>query len=285
MNPKPELLNMSDLKLNITGASGSKVPYSGYFEAEISMSYVDHEPVTAPVLVVPTTGYSDQVPLIVGTNIVGRIKTCVSDNSNISAAWNNAFSALSCSQTKVDRSTNKKHIILKPNETRTLVGLMRDPHLENAVTENTPFEDSINVCPNLVSVKPNVKTARGPVKVCNISARPITIKPKSPLCELHQVKVIEKVDPFSTSFSQTANTSEVPSEELKLDLTSEYLSPRQHEEASKLLNRWKHIFSKGPTDLGFTDLVEHEIHLNDQHLLRTHTDAYLLLCLRKYLNI
>ena len=48
-----------------------------------------------------------------------------------------------------------------------------------------------------------------------------------------------------------------------MDLTSEDLSPQQHEEASKLLNRWKHIFSKGPTDLGFTDLVEHEIQLND----------------------
>ena len=86
MNPKPELLNMSDFKLNITGASGSKLPYAGYFEAEISMSNVDHEPVTAPVLVVPTTGYSGQVSLIVGTNIIGRIKSCISDNSNISVA-------------------------------------------------------------------------------------------------------------------------------------------------------------------------------------------------------
>ena len=86
MNPKPELLNMSDFKLNITGASGSKLPYAGYFEAEISMSNVDHEPVTAPVLVVPTTGYSGQVSLIVGTNIIGRIKSCISNNSNISVA-------------------------------------------------------------------------------------------------------------------------------------------------------------------------------------------------------
>ena len=30
-----------------------------------------------------------------------------------------------------------------------------------------------------------------------------------------------------------------------------------------MLNSWKHIFSKGPTDLGCTNLVEHEIKLND----------------------
>ena len=99
------------------------------------------------------------------------------------------------------RSTNKKHIILKPNdETRTLVGLVRDPHLGNAVTENTPLEDSFIVCLRLVSVKPNVKTARVPVKVYNISARPINIKPKSPLCELYEVKVIKNVDPFQLRF-------------------------------------------------------------------------------------
>ena len=100
------------------------------------------------------------------------------------------------------RSTNKVHIILKPNETRTLVGLVRNPQLENAVTENTPIEDSFNVCPRLVAVKPNAKTARIPVKTCNISARPITIKPKSQLCDLHEVKVIENSDPTRIVFLQ-----------------------------------------------------------------------------------
>ena len=263
MEPKPKLLDMSDFKLNITGASGSKIPYSGYFEAEICMSNVDHEPLTVPVLVVPTTGYSGQVPMIVGTNIIGRIKGCITDKSSISNAWNNAFAALSCSQTKAVRSTNKVHIILKPNETQTLVGLVRNPQLENAVTENTPIEDSFNVCPRLFAVKPNAKTARIPVKICNISARPITIKPKSQLCDLHEVKVMENSDPITTSFAQSASTSDASADEVKLDFSSENLSPQECEEASNMLNRWKHIFSKGPTDLGCTDLVEHEIHLND----------------------
>ena len=90
--------------------------------------------------------------------------------------------------------------------------------MQNAVNENTPLEDSFNVCPRLVSVKPNVKTARIPVRICNISARPITIKPKSQLCELHEEKGIENVSPFSTSFSQRASTGEASCEALKLDL-------------------------------------------------------------------
>ena len=70
MDPKPKLLNMSDINLNITGASGSNIPYSGYFEVEVCMSNVEHEPVAVPILVIPATGYFGQVPLIVGTNIL-----------------------------------------------------------------------------------------------------------------------------------------------------------------------------------------------------------------------
>ena len=236
---------MSDFKLNITGASGSKIPYLGYFEAEICMSNVDHEPLTVPVLVVPTTGYSGQVPMIVGTNIIGRIKGCISDKSSIPTTWNNAFAALSCSQTKEIKSTNKVHIILEPNQTRTLIGLVWNPNLENVVTENTHIEDSFNVCPRLVSVKPNAKTARIPVKICNNPARPITIKPKSQLCDLHEVKVMENSDPITTSFAQRASTSDAFAAEVKLDFSKENLSPQECEKASNMLNRWKHIFSKG----------------------------------------
>ena len=156
MNPKPELMSMSDFNL----------PYLGYYEAEVCMPNIEHEPVCVPIRVVPTTGYSGQVPMIVGTNIIGRLRCNVSDHSSISSAWSNAFTALSCSQTKLVKSTNKKPIILKPNETRTLTGLVRNPsQLQNAVTENTPSEDSFNVCPRLVSIKSNTKTARIPVRI------------------------------------------------------------------------------------------------------------------------
>ena len=124
MSPKPELMSMSDFNLNITGASGSKIPYRGYFEAEVCMPNIENEPLCIPVLVVPTTGYSGQVPMIVGTNIIGHLRRNVSDHSSISSAWSNAFTALSCSQTKLVKSTNKKPIILKPNETRTLTGFI-----------------------------------------------------------------------------------------------------------------------------------------------------------------
>ena len=41
------------------------------------------------------------------------------------------------------------------------------------------------------------------------------------------------------------------------------MSQSELHKAKDLLGSWKHIFSTGPTDLGFTDLIEHEIKLVD----------------------
>ena len=41
------------------------------------------------------------------------------------------------------------------------------------------------------------------------------------------------------------------------------LTQDQVRKAKDVLRSWSHIFSTGPTDLGRTDLVEHEIKLTD----------------------
>ena len=107
------------------------------------------------------------------------------------------FTALSCCETKPVKSTNKTQIILKPNECRTITGMVRGTsQYSTAVTENKSQDCDFNVCPRVVSVKQNCKTTRIPVRVCNISARPITIKPKTQLCDLHEVQVIKSMDFF-----------------------------------------------------------------------------------------
>ena len=70
MNPRTELRSISDFRLNISGASGSSIMYIGYFKAEVCVPQTEHEPEFVSILVVPTTTFSDQVPLFVGTNII-----------------------------------------------------------------------------------------------------------------------------------------------------------------------------------------------------------------------
>ena len=55
----------------------------------------------------------------------------------------------------------------------------RTSHYENAVTENIDESNDLNICARVVAVIANSKTVRISVRVCNISAQPITIKPVS----------------------------------------------------------------------------------------------------------
>ena len=42
------------------------------------------------------------------------------------------------------------------------------------------------------------------------------------------------------------------------------IKEEQREKAKVVFEKWQNIFSRGPTDLGHTDLVRHEIHLTDE---------------------
>ena len=86
MNPRPELRDMSNFDLNITGVSGSSIPYIGFIEAQISMSDIDYDPLTVPILIVSTTMFSGQVPIIVGTNIIAAFRDHGNGTSSVPSA-------------------------------------------------------------------------------------------------------------------------------------------------------------------------------------------------------
>ena len=59
-----------------------------------------------------------------------------------------------------------------------------------AVTEpGTELSGCLTICPRVVSVKSNTTTTRIPVRICNISAKVMSIPPWANLCELQEVKV------------------------------------------------------------------------------------------------
>ena len=208
----------------------------------------EHEPSFIPILVVPVTKYSGQVSVIVGTNIIGELKVHAQEiDIDIPIAWRTAFAAFTTTNSKF---TNKKPIVIHPNQVVTINSIVRGTsNYENAVTES------------IVAVKANSKTARVPVRVCNISARPVTIKPRSQLRSLQMVNVIKTMDPSCDSVSLEDSSKSF--DDLGIHLPKEKLSSGEVNKAIDLLGRWKHLFFTGPTDLGFTDLVEHEINIVD----------------------
>lgn len=117
-----------------------------------------------------------------------------------------------------------------------------------------------------------------PVRIFSMSAKILTIQPKSLLCQLQEVKVLCGSNPLlgenytACSNRQTVTTHRKEDESQKksfrlsdigVDIKDSKISVEQKEKATEIYRKCQDIFSRGPTDLGHTDLVHHEIKLTD----------------------
>jgi len=84
-----------------------------------------------------------------------------------------------------------------------------------------------------------------------MTAKPFFIKPKSEICVVNEVKVVD--DLSSSSASQNVSASSTfsdPNANLCVKIDTENLSLEQIIRVRQMLGSWGHIFSRGPTDLG-----------------------------------
>ncbi|CAG2226862.1 unnamed protein product [Mytilus edulis] len=199
MKPVPEVKDLDDFELSVSVAGGSKLPYIGYVEVEVQIPFLPGESFYVPMLVVPRSDYTNKVPVIVGTNILRlgmEVVHCLDDDISIPKQWDVAFSSIQDNSSGVVRSSNRRPFKLFPSSVMTISGIVKlkgDVNTETLVTENrsilSELSDQVVVCPRVVSVKGNGKQ-RVPVRICNITAKPVVIKPKTVLCELSGVTVV-----------------------------------------------------------------------------------------------
>ena len=92
--------------------------YSGTF-------CLDH--ITVLALVVPTTRYTSQVPVLIGTNVISKAKEyCPTDKvSEITIQWQDAFLSIHIGYVGFVQSTNKRSVNIEPLNTVTFSGLVR----------------------------------------------------------------------------------------------------------------------------------------------------------------
>ena len=96
----------------------------------------------------------------------------------------------------------------------------------------------VSVCPRVVALNKPGTSARIPVKVFNMSARPVTIPAKSPVCELKEVAVLRSADitvapgnKNSFNVNQQSVAPEIDNISDKLDLEESCLTEDQKKEA------------------------------------------------------
>ena len=277
MTPPPPWVSLRDIDIHIEGAGGHRIPYMGIVLITIGAQFLGEEKVKCLALVVPTTRYSLDVPVIVGTNAIRDCKVLCTEDMNIPKEW--AFAFVSLQQTKIGvvKSTNNFDIIVQPMETITLSGLVRKKcSLESAVTENTEGASiKLGVCPRVVSLQSPGKYQRVPVRLFNMSATAVTIKPNSNLCELQEVKVLRNADIDQTKAEKAQaqqHRVQTDKKDRKVDLKDipeginledMCVTDQQKQQLLEFLVKWKDNFSTDITDLGNCDLIKHEIKLTD----------------------
>ena len=210
---------------------------------------------------------------------------CRDTEDEVPAEWSNAFISVQNGFVGSVRSTNKTTISLQPLEAVTVSGFVRkQKEVETAVTEATEnASGKLGVCPRVVAVNKAGRNARVPVKIFNMSAKVLTLPPRSLLCELQEVKVLRSCNPLENDTGtammgqQTAAAEKsedtIRQEACKLsdigvNLADSQITEQQKEKAKQIFLKWHAIFSRGPTDLGHTDLVTHEINLTDDTPLK-----------------
>lgn len=127
---------------------------------------------------------------------------------------------------------------------------------------NTSLSGGLVICPSVISLTKSKNTVTIPVRVCYVSAAIVHVPPRSLLCALHEVKVIDTWNPDSSE-SGICSKSKKSLQDLDIKISEDNLTASQASQVKQSLSSWTHLFCEGPTDIGRTDLLKHQIKLTD----------------------
>ena len=88
--PRLQSVDIKELNLSIQGADGNDLPYNDCIWAPVEVPFCDI-PICVLVLVVPTTRFKHNVPVIVGTNAISRAQNHCNGQA-VLKEWTNASS-------------------------------------------------------------------------------------------------------------------------------------------------------------------------------------------------
>ena len=91
----PNLYDFTDFNLDVRVANGEKLPYLGYVEADISVPYISEKSVVVPALVVMDTEYRQDVPVVIGTNVLRCFRDMHPANTDYRDGWRLGMEAMS----------------------------------------------------------------------------------------------------------------------------------------------------------------------------------------------
>ena len=229
-----------------------------------------------PVIVVNDTEYNQDVPFIIGTNIIDEcLQVCyqnfgvnfLKENTRpLTDGWTSVlkFRQTVCQKKKECSPLGQvyctQQTTILPNTSSRISGLTRiQTNGEALVLTDT---EEFSHLPAGLIVEPCVQNIdsshlsylRMGIKMNNLTNHSITIPKKTLLCNLQAVTLVHSTE------AQHWMSDDEFSKQFPLD---ENLTEEQRYKVHSMLLDWKDIFSCSETDMGHTDLVKHKIKLVD----------------------
>ncbi|KAJ8381162.1 hypothetical protein SKAU_G00019400 [Synaphobranchus kaupii] len=225
---------------------------------------------------------SSPCPGLVGMNIVKKCRQLAQAEfdttlgGQLDSGWREAFqqmqSASVTEQATFARVSGKDVVHIPASSistvmTRGLKTVKDDGPLLLLEPVNTPLPGDLVVVPTLVPTDSHVF----PVQVINVSQEDVWLQPRTRLGVLSRIQSVDTDGRCEVKFQRiSADTEEVTVDTHQpLDTQSIFEnvklggSPEQQVKLKAVLEKYSTVFASEDEDLGYTDKVQHEIHLTD----------------------
>ena len=265
--------------LKIECADGNELPYSGYIESTLCVDGIPREHEQSCIfLIVPESGYSSRVPVLLGTNVLATMMTNCKEqfgpkylqNARLSTPWYLAFRCMTLREKTLIKNHNrlaliksleKDTVILKPNSQVTIragtchrIEYGQTAAIVEATREGSMPAD-LDITPTVITYSATGKDIFN-VQISNITTRRVAISPNSIIGELNPVVVQQ--------MQTQPDTQGEPDVSEQITIDTENLTDDQTARTKDLLLQYQDIFSKGDTDIGHYRGVKHKIQLKDE---------------------
>ena len=270
------LSNLTDI-IEIEGANGQNVPYEGYTVATLSVPDLNWE-MEAVFLVVPETRYSQNVPVLLGTNILEKVQHISGEHNmtlqQVPAAWNLIFQTLHLQDRNLRSNGGQigtvkcitKSMVTLPSNTSVIlpVKVKRDCEYRSCIGQidatGSSLPASVEVSPIIVRHMADNEIL--PAKVVNHGSDAVHICPNEVVGSLHKVEREHCLFPEEPSVADQMSKEEFW-QLFQWSDTSAVLSYEELGHLKEFLWKWRHVFAVNDNDVGHTNIVQHRIEMSD----------------------
>lgn len=195
---------------------GETMPYLGYIRVNVTTSDIHTENNNdCLMLVVPTTEYSQKVPVIIGTNFIHTMMNCIQEQrgqrfiqtTRMTTPWLLAFRYITIRENKLSRNKNRLGVVKSAETDNIIIPPNSEVNINGYIDREVPYHpvcaflqstykslipQDLDIAPSLISYKYQ-NNNNVVVKISNVTARPVKIPPKALLCEIQPVVIEEEI--------------------------------------------------------------------------------------------